>query len=111
MLMERLNAAKERVDRAINDENLNDLATCLKKLGKIYAECHSLGPEKQEYHYAEHIKLSIYGCLFAELDLEGDFLELKQRADAELWKAGLRPNKFTNRYIMVDDINTIGCSN
>lgn len=98
-LLERLEKAEKVITNSCNSGDYMTVAKCCKKFQELYAECSTLGEGTKEYHYAQYLKYLLLSFYANNLDFDGDSRDIYERSQTEMWKAGLRANKHTGKYI------------
>lgn len=98
-LLKRLERAEKIIKSFYEAEDYVSIAKCCKNFQDLYTECTVLGAGTKEYHYAQYLKYLLLSFFANSLDFNGDSYDIYERSQTEMWKAGLRANKHTGRYI------------
>lgn len=91
-MLERLNKAKEEVEKAFNNDKPEDMGKMAKRFKKLYFECLEKGEEAREYHYGEYIKKVIMLYFENILNGYGDAEALYEECEYEAQLAGIEVN-------------------
>lgn len=91
-MIQRLNKAKEEVEKAFNSDKADEVGKMAKRFKKLYFECIAMGEESREYHYGEYIKKVIMLYFENILNGYGDAEALYEECTYEAELAGIEPN-------------------
>lgn len=91
-MLERLNKAKEVVEKAFNDDKADDMGKMAKRFKSLYFDALQKGEDSTEYHYAEYIKKVIMLYFENILNGYGDAETLYEECEYEAQLAGIEPN-------------------
>lgn len=91
-MLDRLNKAKEEVEKAFNNDKAEDMAKMAKRFKNLYFQSLEKGQESREYHFAEYIKKAIILYFESILDGQCDAEMLYDECAYEAQLAGIESN-------------------
>lgn len=105
-LVKRLSKAKDEINKVFDSDDAELMGKLAKRFQALHLDCYKLWADTddfddncKEYHYAEYLRLLIMLYFEQLFDYGGSTEELYEECQAEMWKAGLIPNKVTGKYI------------
>lgn len=94
-LMQRLDKAREPIEKAYEEENSAEMGKLAKKIQDLYFECYNLDDDSKERHYAEYLKLMVMLHFEFLYDAGGDTEGTYEACQYEAYMAGFGKNRLT----------------